>query len=377
MVRQAVRCWIGCIVALLLWGCNLPQPSAVLLNDFGENEIANATGFTLQRKNGIVRIAVKGDSTNSLATYYLVRDTAVAVPADGKKVLVPIKRMVTTSTTHYEPIILLNELPSLVGTCNPERTYNPIICSALAKKQIKGLGDSFTINREQLLELAPDAVLASRYAAADPLIDALEQAGFLILFNQEWQESTLLGRAEWLKFIAAFYDKLPMADSIYASIAANFHQLQSSVADLPEKPKVMSGCGFHGTWYVPGGRSYMADLYLSAGASYAYSSDTHTGSLPLNLETLLSDFSDADYWFGAQENTINEVLAVEPRVAAIKAVKNRLVYNYNRRSGKNGSTDFWEGAVSHPDWLLADVIAVLHPDMLPNHQFVYLQQVTH
>ena len=325
MVRLAVRCLIGCVVAFGLWGCNLSQPSAVLLNDFGENEIANATGFTLQHKNGVVRIAVKGDSAHSLATYYLVRDTAVAVPADGKKVLVPIKRMVTTSTTHYEPIVLLNELPSLVGICNPERTYSPIIRSALAQKQIKGLGDSFTINREQLLELAPDAVVASRYAAADPLVDALEQSGFLVLFNQEWQESTLLGRAEWLKFIAAFYDKLPMADSIYASIAANFRQLQSSVADLPDKPKVMSGCGFHGTWYVPGGRSYMADLYLSAGASYAYSGDTHTGSLPLNLETLLSDFSDADYWFGAQENSINEVLAVEPRVAAIKAVKNQLV----------------------------------------------------
>lgn len=137
----------------------------------------------------------------------------------------------------------------------------------------------------------------------------------------------------------------------------------------------MSGCGFHGTWYVPGGKSYMADLYKSAGGDYIYSTDTHTGSLPINLETVLTDFSNAEYWFGVQEKTIAEVLAVEPRVADMKPVKSGLIYNYNKRRGENGSTDFWEGAVSHPDWLLADVIAVLHPDILPNHQFIYLEQV--
>lgn len=375
MVKSILGWALAFSCILLFPGCNRAPQSALILNNFGENEVRYAVGFTLQRKGDVVRIAVKGDSLHTQATYYLVKDSATDVPTDGKKVLVPIKRMVSTSTTHYEPIVMLGELQSLVGICNPERTYNPAVRQAFAEQKIANLGDNYTINRERLLEVNPNAILTSRYAAADQATDALEQSGHLLLFNQEWQEHTLLGRAEWLKFIAAFYGKLPLADSLFTVTVENYSILQEKAGKASNKPKIMSGCGFHGTWYVPGGASYMADLYRSAGGDYIYSTDTHTGSLPINLETVLTDFSNAEYWFGVQEKTIAEVLAVEPRVADMKPVKSGLIYNYNKRRGENGSTDFWEGAVSHPDWLLADVIAVLHPDILPNHQFIYLEQV--
>ena len=50
------------------------------------------------------------------------------------------------------------------------------------------------------------------------------------------------------------------------------------------------GLWFRGTWYVPGGRSYMASLYADAGARYFYAGDSHTGSLPLSFESVLCNF---------------------------------------------------------------------------------------
>lgn len=364
-------------LCLFLAGCRQPAQQAVDAAGFGPNEVAYAKGFSLQRKGGVVKIAVHNpwDSLHAMATYYLVADVATPVPAGGIKVKVPLRRVVPTSTTHYEPLCMLGQEASVVGICSPERTYNPTIRAAYECGKIKGLGDNFNINREVLMGLRPEALFVSRYSAADQCLAAVERDGNLLLYNQEWQENTLLGRAEWIKFMAAFYDKLDLADSLFCGMASRYNQLKVKAAGVDCKPKVMSGCGFHGTWYVPGGQSYMAGLYRDAGADYAYSADDHTGSLSLSLETVLTTFAGADYWFGAQQNTMAELLASEPRTRGLKACQGGQVYNFNRRQGPGGSTDFWEGAVSHPDWLLADVIAVLHPSVLPGHEMVYVKRL--
>ena len=38
-------------------------------------------------------------------------------------------------------------------------------------------------------------------------------------------------------------------------------------------------------------------------------------------------------------------------------------------------TDFYESAVAHPDVVLADVVSVLHPHLMPGYESVYLDKV--
>ena len=44
------------------------------------------------------------------------------------------------------------------------------------------------------------------------------------------------------------------------------------------------------------------------------------------------------------------------------AVRNRRVWNNNRRQMPAGGSDFWESGVVRPDRVLADLIALLHDD---------------
>ena len=341
------------------------------------NEVKYARGFTLSHQGGITRISVRNpwDTASFIATYYLVRNARVRVPAGGRKVVVPVRRMVVTSSTHYEPLQLIGELSSIVGVCNPDRIYNTELRRAVAQNKVMGLGDNFSMNRERLLLARPDAVLTTQYAANDKYAPLIEAEGIPVLYNQEWQEPSLLGRAEWIKFVAAFYGKEKLADSLFEGVAHRYLALKALAAKAKNRPQVFSGCGFRGTWYVPGGRSYMASLYADAGARYFYAGDSHTGSLPLSFESVLCNFSQADYWFGAQENTLSEVLAGEPRCSIFRSYRSGRIYNYNRRRSPNGSSDFWEGCISHPDLLLADVIKALHPELLPHYQFYYMQQL--
>ena len=346
---------------------------------WGENQVRHATGFTLQRKDGVTRIAVCGhwDTLKSepLAIYYFVKDTATRVPADGEKITVPAGRIVTTSTTQYEPLMLLGCIDSIVGVCSAERTFNPHLRFKIAKQEVASLGESYNINRERLLMCKPKAIVACQYMAIDKTLSTLRKTGADVLLDQEWQESTMLGRAEWIKLFGAMLGKEKEAEEIFNATCAAYDSLKETARKAEEHPRIIHGGSFQGTWYVPGGGSYMANLYRDAGAQYYYSADTHTGSLPLQLETVMSNFGDATFWLGAQGNTLAEVGNAEPRAQRLPAFRQGNVFSYNRRRSPGTGSDFWEGAVYHPDWLLADVMKALHPQLMENHEWVYVEHL--
>jgi len=57
-------------------------------------------------------------------------------------------------------------------------------------------------------------------------------------------------------------------------------------------------------------------------------------------------------------------------------VKLNKVYNFNKRLLPSSANDFWESAVARPDLLLSDVIAILHPELLPGYELVFAAPLT-
>jgi iron complex transport system substrate-binding protein len=52
-----------------------------------------------------------------------------------------------------------------------------------------------------------------------------------------------------------------------------------------------------------------------------------------------------------------------------------MVFNNNARVNEHGGNDYWETGLANPDVLLADFMKIFHPDLLPEHEFVYYQQL--
>jgi iron complex transport system substrate-binding protein len=40
-----------------------------------------------------------------------------------------------------------------------------------------------------------------------------------------------------------------------------------------------------------------------------------------------------------------------------------------------GANDYWESGSVNPHLILADLITIFHPDLLPGHQLVYYKQL--
>ncbi len=336
-----------------------------------------AQGFTVEELSDYTRLTVISPwvKNSVYARYYLVKSNNIQTPADGIKVLIPIRTIATASVTHYEFLNLLGELNTITGICQQNIIYNPTIKAGVNSGKIIDLGDAFHINLEKVLELRPSALMMSGYNQNDPNAQRISQAGVPVIYNNEWMETTLLGRAEWIKFVAAFYDKNKLADSIFSEIENRYNDIKNKAAKVINKPNIMAGSNFRGTWYMPARHSFMGQLFADAGTRYFYANDTTTGSLPLNVETVLKNFSQTDVWLNCNYASIDELLKADPKHALFNPVKNKQVYNFNKRMLSSGANDFWESAIARSDLILSDVIAILHPKILPDYQLFYAEKL--
>jgi len=361
---------------ILLQGCTTGKKSEQgQASDSGKMQYA--TGFILKDHPDYREVVVYNPwkAGEISARYFLVKHDSVKVPTGGMKIIVPVKTMAITSATHLEFLQLTGGLDKVKGICSPELIFNEQIRKNYADGKIISLGDAFNIKIEKVLNLQPDVIFMSGYNQEDVNTKRLKEAGVKVILNNEWMESDLLARAEWIKFMAAFYDQGVKADSIFKSIESRYLEIKKLSADLSSKPSVLNGSGFRGTWYVPGGKSFMAHLFQDAGGSYAYASDTTKGSLPLKMETAIDKFKDADVWLNCNFETYKELTDADQMHALFKAVKNKQVYNFNNRALPTGANDFWESAIARPDLLLSDVMYILHPELLPGYQLVYAKKL--
>jgi ABC-type Fe3+-hydroxamate transport system, periplasmic component len=308
--------------------------------------------------------------------YHLVKDNSVAVPADGDKVLIPLKTLMVNSATHLGFLELLNELNKVTGVCNTNYIFNPAIRQDVQSGKITDLGDSFNLDIERLLLLHPQAVMTTAYNADDENSKRMRQTGLTILYNIEWQEKTALGRAEWIKFVGAFFDKSAEADSIFSDISHQYNKIKQQATNIKIKPTVLSGQDFRGSWSMPGGDSFSAHLFNDAGANYFYKDNKSTGSVSTTIEEALIHFNKADIWVNVQANTLNELAEMDAKYKLFKAFKEGNVYNTGKRSTPTGGNDYWEGAVARPDLLLSDLIKIFHPEIVPEYELTYMQQLS-
>lgn len=318
--------------------------------------------------------AVKPDSvlTPEYAEYFCIeyyptyKQAVVLNPWDSGKVMarytitVAADNVAAGSCCHVAFISSIGCGGTIKGVCSAPLIYNEAVRETLSNGDCKDLGDSFAVNFEQSVMLAPQLFFHTLFNQPDQNIKRLNDAGTETVGTVEWIEPDILGRAEWIKFIAAFYGKEAVADSIFRSVADNYNKIKNAASGYAERPSILPGLTFKGTWYMPAGKSFMNQLFNDAGGSYHFASNDATGSLPLSLEYVLSNFSDCDVWLGLDVDSYKELEMTDIRLTELKPFRERNAYNQNKRKLPGGANDFWENGVVHPDWVLSDLVEVLH-----------------
>ncbi|ANV89734.1 ABC transporter substrate-binding protein [Picosynechococcus sp. PCC 8807] len=290
---------------------------------------------------------------------------------------VPVNRVIALSTTYLPHLEVLKQSENLVGVGDRQLIYSPEIRAAIEAGDIQEVGN-LQLDREAILSLQPDVILNYRLDASEGNnTSALDSLGLTVVLDAAHLEPTPLGRAEWLKFTALLFNKEAEANEIFGAIANRYQALVNQVKDLDTTPTVLSGSPYQGVWYVPGGKSYVAQLLRDANVNYPWDATTARLSLPLDFEAVLGRAKTADLWLNVNPDwqTTADIFQEDPRYELFEAVQNQQVYAANNRVAPGGGNDFWEGGTLNPDVILADVIKIAHPDQLPDHELYYYRHL--
>jgi iron complex transport system substrate-binding protein len=342
--------------------------------------LTHTTGFRVEYYNSykVITVATPWPGAGEAQQYVLVQCGAPEPTGfDAAQIIeVPVQQIATMSTSYLPFLDMYGLLDRLVAVDDVTYVNNPAVLAMAEAGTLVQIGYGAGVNVEQILDLAPDLVMT--YGSGSPEYDAhpvLLNAGLKVAVNAEWLETSPLGRAEWGKFIALFFNKEATAESTFANTVARYEDLKAKAA-AAEKPTVLTDSEYQGSWYVAGGRSFTAQLLADAGAAYLWADDESTGSIPVAFEAVFDKAAAADFWLNVGfVNSLEEMKAADERYTDFAAFQKGNVWNNNKRQNANGGNDYYESAVAQPDAVLADLIAIFHPELMPEHAFVYYQRL--
>ena len=365
---------------LLLCICSCKQPkkenisSAVLSQPI---TIDYAQGFTIERTTSditIIKVSSPWPESEDSFTYALVpKEKLASITLDKDAynaiIAVPVEKMVVTSTTHIPALEALGEADKLIGFPDTEYVSSPMTRKRINEGLVQELGNNESLNSEMVIALNPEVVVGFSINHENKAYETIQRSNISVVYNGDWTEETPLGKAEWIKFFAPFFQKEKEADSIFKSIEDNYNNAKALAKKANNRPKVLSGALYKDIWYLPGGKSWASKFIEDANAEYLWNSTSSTGSLSLSLESVIERAYDADFWISpSQFGSYLELSKANQHYAQFSAFRNKKVYTYANSTGETGGLLYFELAPNRPDLVLKDLIHIFHPELLPNYR---------
>jgi len=335
-----------------------------------------AQNFDIEYHNSyqVVTVRQPGQSDES---YVLTRCGAPAPDLTGplagaQQVSTPVTDLFAESTTHLPSLEALGKLDTLTGFASADYVYSETARKHIADNDVVQFATAGQVDAEAVVAHAPQAFVTGGFT--DPAFAVIERAKVPVLNDYDWLETNPLGRAEWIKFFAALTGTEKQATETFDGIVAEYDKYTNLAANTAPVA-IVPGLPYQGGWSVPLA-SYSNDLYATAHITHPWMTEPGTGSLQTDLETVFAKAGDIPLAISTSSNaTKADALASEPRLAEFAAFRDGQVWTSSNRMTDAGALDIYEQGVLRPDLVLADLIAIAHPDLLPGHEFTFYRRL--
>ncbi len=350
----------------------------------GEDQSRAAGRLIIEKSEGFAKVTIRNPWQNTTGTehlWYLIhRDSIIPQGIPERQVIrVPVRKMICMSTTHTAMMCALGADSIIAGISGSSLIYDSIILKGIISGRIRDVGYEGNLNRELIISIAPDLLMA--YGVADPSSGStarLSDLGVKVFYNADYLEEHPLARAEWIRLFGLLTGRERIADSIVVAVSASYVNLADKVREtVVKRPEVLLGAPWEDVWYVSPANSYMGKLIEDAGGHYIYSDMAGANSVPLSVESVFRRAADAEVWINpGSAGSLAQITAADYRMASLPLFRDGRVWNNRKRITEAGGNDYWESAVIRPDLLLKDLVSIMHPELLPGydqHYYIRLQ----
>ena len=353
------------IIAVLLTACGGTKKNAPQQAGGDAVTFKYATQISVEKFDGYTVATIKNPWKEGMTLHRYV-----LIPADqeipnhipsGTIVRTPLKRAVMFTTVHCAMLMEFGKQNCISGVADLKYIKIPWIQEQVREGRMMDVGDGMNPVIEKIIDRHPDALFLSPFENSGGY-GKLEEIDIPIVECAEYMETSPLARAEWVRFYGMLFGCEQRADSLFQVTDSSYHALKALAQKAADRKRVLVDKVTGSVWYVPGGKSTHRQLMADANGSYPWGDDTHSGSVALPFESVLEKAGDADTWLFRYSSdhpiTYGELKAEHHGYDQFKAYREQEVYGCNVEQSL-----FYEESPFRPDWLLNDIIRILHPEI--------------
>ena len=349
---------------LLLTSCFRSGKTTVAGMDADGKVITHARLLTMQREPDYTLVTVGNPWKGGVLHRYVLVHRDSVMPdnlPEGTVVRTPVTNALVYSSVHTSLLRELNALNAVRGVVDSQYFIDQDILDGVKSGQIADCGNSMNPTVERVINMQPDAIMLSPYQ--DASYGQIASLDIPIIECADYLEYDPLGRAEWMKFYGELVGKQREADSLYNVVTNAYNELKQKATEAKTRPTVVTEMVINGVWNVPGGQSYMARIINDAGGQYLWADDENTGSLALDFNQVLAVAQNADYWFikWTDITSLKDLQGAFDLNKEMAAFQNKRVYVCD-----TDKTRFFDRIPFHPELLLREFAAILHPELFPD-----------
>lgn len=367
------------LIALVLASCNSNQQKS---DTQQPNDNKYAQGFEIITETDGYTIKLLSPWMDNYSTTYTYRlttnDTAnFSNTIENQVVPIPLNQVAIMSTTHLAMIAALEETHTVVGISESRYVYDSLFWKIYEQNGISDIGYENSIDVEKILELKPDAIFVYGLSQGiSQTFHRIVKMGVPVVFVSEFNETTPLAKLEWLRFMGCFYNKLDIADTLISHKIDAYNRYKDIASQVKTRPTVLTGLPWKDMWNISGGNTFTAALISDAGGEYIYSHLNEKVNYQLGIEEVFLHAGNADFWLNTGiANSLSDISMTDKRFVEFKAFANNKVFNNNKRQNSAGGNDYLESGIVSPEIILKDLISILHPELLTEHELYYYKQL--
>jgi|GEM_PF-5514083 len=282
-------------------------------------------------------------------------------------------KVIACSTPVASMINAIGEVESIGGVAFPPESW---FVKNIRERMLSGNiinvggGNGPYINTELIVMLRPDLILVTDMFNSLKYKKLLSLNTPLVVYN-DFTESTVLGRVEWVKLIGALYGRENRAKCIFSNIEKEVYKTKSTLERNYEKRDVIWGLIMSRKIYIPGSGSDTSDLIRLAGGHYPLEDMGRSDNYHVTSEYFYSTCKDADVFIlrnsrSFYNGSLKEIVRACPLIRNFKSVRNGNVWGL--------SPSIWQSQVE-TGRVVRELASIIHPELFKVKEYKFFRKL--
>lgn len=284
----------------------------------------------------------------------------------------PFKKIMMLNASLIGYVSELKQEDKIIAVSSPEYIFSSKIHDRIRTGKVQNIGNEQKYDVEKIIALKPDAIFTNHIASFENTYDLIRKNGIRIIFLDEYVEQNPLEKSKYLLVFGKLLGASDAAVKKYSQIERNYNSLKKLALTAKNKPVVLANEMYGNQWFLPGGKTNLAQFIADANANYINAENNDSKAVPMSFEEVFSKSRDAEYWVNVgNHKRRKELLQINPNYANMKVYNKGGIYGVSAKE-KGSSNDFFESGVVRADLVLKDYVKIFHPELLKNDQLTYM-----